>query len=281
MVALSSPPDPGTPMSTPMLPLLPRSAAALVPAALLLLPVTVLAAEPAGKDADASSWGLGFAAISVQKPYAGMERETKALPMLQYENRWVRVFGPGVELKLPSLELGGTQQIDFRLVAKFDGSGYEAKDAAILNGMAERKGGFWAGAKASWRHDIAQLSAEWTADASSHSKGQRLDLKLEKSWRLGRQLMFSPRLGVSWQDKKYVDYYFGVRGTEAQAGRVAYAGQAALNTELGLRSVYMFDPRHSMFLDLGVSRLAKEIKDSPLVDRSTENRVFVGYLYRF
>jgi outer membrane protein len=34
-------------------------------------------------------------------------------------------------------------------------------------------------------------------------------------------------------------------------------------------------------MDVGVSSLAKEIKDSPLVDRSTENRVFIGYLYSF
>ena len=43
----------------------------------------------------------------------------------------------------------------------------------------------------------------------------------------------------------------------------------------------MFDQRHSMFVDFEVTSLAKEIKDSPLVDKSTENRVFLGYLYRF
>ena len=34
-------------------------------------------------------------------------------------------------------------------------------------------------------------------------------------------------------------------------------------------------------MDVEVTRLASSIKDSPLVDRSTENRVFLGYLYRF
>ena len=242
------------------------------------------AAAPAdkdGKDGEASSWGLGIAAISKQQPYTGIGRETRALPLLSYENSWFRFNGLGAEVKLPRLGLGERQSIDFRLVGRYDMSGYEADDAPILNGMDERKGGFWAGAKATWRNDLAHLSADWSADASGHSKGQRFVLSLEKNFRLGPQLMLTPRLGAVWLDKKYVDYYFGVRSHEANAGRAAYSAKAGVNTGLGLRGAYMFDSHHSLFLDVAVTSLAKEIKNSPLVDRSTENRVLLGYLYRF
>ncbi len=253
----------------------------------LLLPLAAHAAGPGGPAApkpgqeESSSWALGLAAISSQKPYAGWDRETKALPMLMYENRWFRFGGLGAEIKLPKLGISDTQSIDFRLVAKYDGSGYEADDSPVLAGMAERKSGFWAGAKATWRTDLANLNAEWVADASSHSKGQRFSLTLEKNVRLGPQVMLAPRIGATWADKKYVDYYFGVRANEVTTARAAYEGKAGVNAELGLRSTYLFDRHHSMFLDVGVTSLAKEIKNSPLVDRSTENRVFVGYLYRF
>jgi len=261
--------------------LLTRLALTAVAALGLSAPLAVAAAGQDAKDAEASSWGLGLAAISAQKPYAGMDRETRALPMVTYENRWVRFGGLGAELKLPRLDLGGTQHVDFRLVARFDGSGYEADDAPILYGMAERKSGFLAGARATWHNGLANLNAEWMADASGHSKGQRFGLSLERNFRLGQQVMLTPRLGAVWLDKKYVDYYFGVRGDEASVGRAAYTGKAGVNTELSLRSAYMFDSHNSIFLDVGVTSLAKEIKNSPLVDRSTENRVFMGYLYRF
>jgi len=238
-------------------------------------------ADQGAKEDEASSWGFGIAAISKQQPYAGMDRETRVLPMLSYENSWFKFSGLGAEVKLPRLGINERQSIDFRLVGRFDMSGYEAGDAPILNGMGERKGGFWAGARATWRNDVAHLSADWTADASGHSKGQRFALSLEKNFRLGPQLMLTPRLGAVWLDRKYVDYYFGVRSHEANAGRAAYTAKAAINTELGLRGAYMFDRHHSLFLDVGVTRLAKEIKNSPLVDRSTENRVLLGYLYRF
>ncbi|MGM9481389.1 MipA/OmpV family protein [Roseateles sp. NT4] len=239
------------------------------------------AAAPGAQEGQASPWALGIAAISKQQPYAGMDRETRVLPLLSYENSWFKFSGLGAEIKLPRLGLNDKQSIDFRLLGRFDMGGYEADDAPILKGMDERKSGFWMGAKATWRNDVAHLSADWSADASGHSKGQRFGLSLEKTLRFGPQLMLTPRLGATWLDKKYVDYYFGVRSHEANAGRAAHTGKAGVNTELGLHSAYLFDRHHSMFLDVGVTRLAKEIKNSPLVDRSTENRVLLGYLYRF
>jgi MipA family protein len=250
----------------------------------LLCASAVLAQEPAGKPADqptASGWGLGLAGFTSQKAYAGIDRDNLALPLVTFENRWVRVFGPRVEIKLPSLDIAAAQRIDFVLLARYDQSGYESDDAPILAGMEERKGGFWAGAKATWRNDVVDVSAELLGGASGHSKGQRAALALERNFRLGQHVMLAPRVSAIWLSKKYVDYYYGVRANEVAAGRPAYFGESAVNAELGARATYLFDRSHSMFLDVGVTRLAKEIKGSPLVDRSTENRMSVGYLYRF
>ncbi len=239
------------------------------------------AQQPPGEEPASSSWSLGAAAVSMQKPYTGMDRETRVLPMLRFENRYVEIFGPQVALKLPGVEISESQRLDLRIVGKFDGSGYKAKDAPILGGMSERKGGFWAGAEAEWKNDFADVQVAWLADASGHSKGQKFSIGLQKAWRVGQRVMLMPRVEAAWHDKKYVDYYYGVRTGEARAGRPAYAGKAGTSVELGLRSVYRFDQRNSVFLDVSVSGLPKSVKDSPLVNRSTENRVMLGYTYRF
>jgi outer membrane protein len=259
---------------------LPRT---LASAAALAWPLAAAAqGSPGGPAREGeTSWGVGIAAVSKQDAYRGVDRDTLALPMLSYENRWFRFAGLGAEIKLSRVDFGNQQALDFRLVGKYSGDGYEADDAPILSGMDERKGGFWAGVKATWHNDIAQLSAEWTADASGHSKGNRFALTLEKTWRLGQRVMLTPRLGAIWLDKKAVDYYFGVRSHEVTVTRPAYLGQSTTNAEVGLRGAYLFDRHHSVFLDVGVTRLGKEIKNSPLVDRSNENRVLMGYLYRF
>lgn len=239
------------------------------------------AADPNNGGESSMSWSLGIGASSKQAPYTGIDRENQALPLLRFENRYVEVFGPRIGVKLPGLQISETQKLNFSLVGKYDGSGYEADDAPILNGMKKRRGGFWAGAKAEWDTGLFELGAEWLGDASGNSKGQRFSLGLEKTWRFGHQFMLTPRLGAHWHDKKYVDYYYGVRDSEVRADRPAYQGKSGVNAELGVRGIYMFDQRHSLMMDVEVTRLASSIKDSPLVDRSTENRVFLGYLYRF
>ena len=228
-----------------------------------------------------SAWGLGVGAASSQQPYKGIDRDSEVLPLIYFENEYVRVFGPTAEIKLPGLEISDSQQLDFSLVGEYDFSGYDDDDARILEGMSDRKGGFWAGAKVRWSNDLADVSAEWLGDVSSNSKGQRFTLGLERTWKIGEHVRLTPRLAAIWQDDKYVDYYFGGREHEARADRAAYDGKSGMNTEIGLRGNYMFDDHHSVFLDLKATSLSDEIKDSPLVDRSTENSALFGYLYRF
>lgn len=244
--------------------------------------IPVLAAQPPEKEPPSSSWGVGIGAAVKQKPYIGTDSEGKVIPILQFENKYVRVFGPGIDVKLPGLRIGDTQRINVSVVGRYDlSAGYEASDSWIFSGMSERKGGIWAGAKIRWENSLANLSAEWLGDASGYSKGQRGGLGLERSWRLGKHLMLSPRLTAKWQDSKYVDYYFGVRDSEATAGRAAYRGVSGISVEAGLRSLFLFGRNHSVILDIGVTKLAPEIKHSPLVGRASESNAFLGYVYRF
>lgn len=237
---------------------------------------------PGDDDDGGSSWGLGIGVANSQKPYAGMDRQTRAVPMIQFQNRYVRIMGPGVEVKLPSLALGDTRTLEFSLTGRRNmGAGYEPGDAPVLAGMAERKGGFWAGAKVEWKTDLLNISAEGSADASGHSKGRKFSLGVSKPWHLGRQFVLMPRLGLTWHDRKHNDYYFGVRDAEARPDRPAYRADAGVNVEAGLNGIYMFDRHHSAMLGVSATRLSTAVKDSPLVDRSSESRVFLGYLYRF
>jgi outer membrane protein len=228
-----------------------------------------------------TQWGLGIGLVNTQRAYKGIERETKALPLLRFENEYLKIGGLGLEVKLPSLQLGERNRIKFGIVGKAELSGYEADDAPILAGMAERKSAFWVGAKAEWENEFVDLSAEWTFDAAGNSKGQKFSLGLEKKWHLGQQIMVTPYLTAHMLDKKYVDYYYGVRAAEVTVGRAAYVGESGANVDIGLRTMYRFDKHHSMLLDVGATSLAKQIKASPLVGRSSTNRVVLGYMYNF
>lgn len=228
-----------------------------------------------------STWGVGAVVLSSQKAYTDVDRNNTFVPIVTFENKYIRLLGPELEFKLPGIELNELGQLNFSLVTKYDFNDYEQDDSWILNEMDKRKGGFWAGAKAEWQNRYVNISAEFTSEISGDSEGSRVEFGLERTWRFGEQFTLTPRMTVSWLDKKYVDYYYGVRADEVRSYRAFYQGQAGMNAEIGIRGGYMFNKKHLILLDVGLSSLASEVKDSPLVDNSTENRVFLGYIYYF
>jgi len=254
----------------------------LVVAAALVGTVAAHAQPGPPGDKKSTTWGLGVGLGSKQKPYTGIDRDNEVLPLIEFENQYVHLLGPALDVKLPSYVISDTQRINFRLVGRYAiFGGYEPDDAPILNGMGERKDGFWAGAKAEWKNSVVNVGAVWIHDVAGYSKGQRFALGVDKNFRFGPQAMLIPRAAAIWQDRKYNDYYFGVSAAEAEPGRPAYQADSGVNVEFGLRGIFMFDRHHSVFLDLSASSLSSQIKDSPLVDRSTENRALLAYVYRF
>lgn len=223
-----------------------------------------------------SQWSFGLGAVTVQKAYRNIDRYNMAMPLVNYDNKWISFSVPKLDIKLYS-----DPSVSFRLRARYAGSnGYKSGDSPYLAGMDERKGGFWAGGAAIWKHDIADVSAELLGDASGNSKGARFKLQVDRRFGVGT-FGFTPRLGGEWYDRKSVDYYYGVKASEARIGRAAYQGDASDAVEAGLRIDYSPARQHTLFLDLGVTRFGNAIKDSPLLGKSSQSTVSLGYLYRF
>lgn len=228
------------------------------------------------------SWGLGIGGISKQQAYTGIDRDNMGIPLIYFENRWVQLFGPWLDIKLPSLEFKNDQELSFGIRTQFFGTdGYEADDAPILAGMEERKESLLVGAYAKWSNPFADFSAEYLQDVSGESEGSRIKVGVEKSWQVGQHWRFTPSATATYYDDKYIDYYYGVRANEARVGRPVYVGDATMNFDVGLRTDYMFDQHQAVFVMLEYTALGSEIDDSPLTDRSNETMVLLGYLYRF
>lgn len=235
---------------------------------------------PASSASTASTqWGLGIAAGTSQEIYRGTGSESNALPLLYVENDWFRFLGTTADVKLGTWTWGSST-IGLTARLKYEDSGYESNDSPELAGMEDRDGGVWGGATLTWRAPFARTTLEWLADASDKSNGQQLQLQVDHRFVSGG-LSITPRAQAQWQDRKYVDYYFGVRASEASPGRMQYTGRAATSFGVGVRLDYQLAPKQTLFLDISTTRLPNEIRNSPLVDRTSISKVGVGYLYRF
>lgn len=242
--------------------------------ALSVGPASAQSATPAAAPAG-DIFGAGVLVTSEWRPYRGVSNVTSAFPLIQYENTWLDIWGPVADLKLhdegPWLAVLRARYIDL---------GFDAQDSATLAGMQDRKNSVWLGTKLQWRTPVAHFSAEWLADASAHSKGQQLSLRVETLMHAG-PVRIVPRLGLQWVDAKYVNYYFGVAPTETRADRPAYEGSSAINPEIGARFLYHLTPAQSTFVDLSATALGSSIKRSPLVERTWVPALRMGYVYRF
>lgn len=235
----------------------------------------VFAQDSNSESNSGSPWSLGIGATSRQKVYRNIDRDNIALPLVSYENKWVSVSTPKVDLKLYS-----TDSMSFRLRARYSGDGYKNDDSPFLAGMDERKSSAWAGGAIIWKNDIANVSAELLGDAIGNSKGTRASIQVDRRFGFG-SFGLTPRLGADWYDRKFVDYYYGVKASEATASRSAYQGDSTTAMVAGLRLDYSPSRHHMMYVDLGTTRFGGAIKDSPIVDKATQTSASLGYLYRF
>lgn len=247
--------------------------AAVAPSGLWAPPASAQAHDSAERPT--SSWGLGAGVAVVEKPYRDFETDTIGLPVVSYENKWISASIPTFDVKL--YEPGA---LSFRLRARYAGDGYEADDSPVLAGMEDRKASLWAGAAVIWKTEYANVTGEFLADAMGKSKGTRARLQVDRRFAAGK-FGFTPRLAAEWVDDKYVDYYYGVRQSEATATRAFYEGKATTNIHAGLRVDYTPARHHMLFLDLGASRFGSTVKDSPLVDKPNQTSIALGYVYRF
>jgi outer membrane protein len=229
------------------------------------------AAEP-----DQPSWRLGAGVVAIRKPYRDMDTKTLGLPIVGYENKWISAAIPTFDFKLYS-----DDSLSFRLRARYaGGDGYEADDSPFLAGMEDRKASLWAGAAVIWKTHYANFTGEVLADTLGKSKGIRARLQVDRRYAVGK-FGFTPRLAAEWVDNKYVDYYYGVRQSEATVTRAFYEGKSTTSILAGLRLDYAAAKRHMLYLDLAASRFGSSVKDSPLVDRPNQTSIGLGYVYRY
>lgn len=232
-------------------------------------------AQNSDADNDGGKWSVGLGAATIDKVYRDYDREVLPLPVVSYENKWVSIGIPASDFKVWSGE-----SLSFRVRARFSGDGYEAKDSPFLAGMDERKFSVWVGGAVLWKTDFANISGELLADAMGNSKGTRARVQIDRRFASGK-FGFTPRLAAEWVDDKYVNYYYGVKQSEARADRAFYEGKSTTNMQVGLRVDYTPARHHMLFLDIGATRMGSSIKDSPIVDKSNQTSIGLGYAYRF
>ncbi|BDX05067.1 MipA/OmpV family protein [Planctobacterium marinum] len=216
-------------------------------------------------------WGVGLAAIVQDQGYRGGDAETQIFPMVFYQGQHFYWQGP---------ELGYRVANNFTLFAEYRFDGFELDDSDFFAGMEERKGSLDLGAAYKFETKLVDLTLSGQADVLSEHEGYEFSATLSKGFpALGGRL--TPSLEVSYLSDSLVDYYYGVRTSEATDLRPEYIADNTVNVSLGISGMWPVTDNQNIIAAFNYSILGSEIEDSPLMEEGESSNLFVGYVYRF
>ncbi|MDO9404201.1 MAG: MipA/OmpV family protein [Polaromonas sp.] len=222
------------------------------------------------------SAGLGAVTRIEQSPYEGAGTRYDLLPLYLYEGDRVFLHANRGGLKLLQDD---TQRVDVFVEQRLEGFPPDRLPAS-LRGMASRDSGFDLGVAYRNRQSWGTLQAELLHNIDSTSSGSEVRLGYSYDWRSGRW-MLRPSLGVAARSARLNNYYYGVRASEAQAGRPAYAAGAGTDVSIGLYGSYDLTQRWRLLGGVSATRMDSAVTHSPIVRDGIVPAIYVGAVYDF
>ena len=211
-------------------------------------------------------------AIAVRNEiYVGYDRRVILLPVLGYRGEKLRIFGPFVNYEAYR---EGAFGFDVILSPRFNG--FSPSDSGIFAGMQERKLSLDLGLGVNWQRDNWKIQLSTRHDVLDRNNGREVRASLSRAYRFG-WIFVEPSVGISFLDKRHVDYYYGVAESEAASFRPAYRGESALNSNLG---VSISTPAFfNGFTRIGVDNVwfDSAISNSPLTAEDSSLSIYISF----
>lgn len=218
--------------------------------------------------------GAGIGALN--HPVA--DRQAFLLPLVSVSYRdtaYLRIGQAGVWL-LKSADR--TARVGVAVKAR---GGYDPAEIDGLTGMDERDTSAEVGINGMWRTRPVTVSFGMYTDVTDNSNGNSALLGFSHPFRLTERWGLVSSLGAEWLSAEVVNYYYGVKPSEATPNRPVYAGQSTVNLRAALMAHYKLTRAGSLFGGVSVTRLGSGITDSPISVEDNIAAVFVGSGWRF
>ncbi|WP_084645251.1 MipA/OmpV family protein [Oceanobacter kriegii] len=221
--------------------------------------------------AQPSPWNWGIGVVSSRDVYADFDTRVVPFPMITYHGERFHLFGPFARYDLTRI---GSANLALQVNPVF--AGYDESDSPILQDM-DKRGYSMAGGLS-----LDQSLGNWhwninaTHDLLGVYDGYEAAVGAEYKIKLG-SLLLEPGAKAIFQSSDYVDYYYGVKGSEARSWRPEYQADSVVNQQISLALAHQKIAGGGLRLQMTHTRYGKAITDSPLTDRKTALGVNLVY----
>lgn len=219
---------------------------------------------------------LGATAITLQQPVA--DTRTYILPLIAvtYRRTFYWHFGQAGVFVLRSAHHHARLAIAIKARR-----GYDPSISPSLTGMDKRATSLEAGVHGTWFTHATLISYGVFNDISGHSHGSSAQLSLARPISLAPRWHLVPSIAAEWLSTKVVDYYFGVKSSEATPSRPAYTGAPSTNLRAGLMLNYRLSHDWSLYGGIGYTKLGTGISNSPIVIHKSVAALHIGAGWHF
>lgn len=220
---------------------------------------------------------IGLSAYHVDAGFAKYEPETKIVPTVFYESQ--RMYVRGNQL---GVNLIKSQDKELSAYVQTAGDPYNPKNSeSDHQKLKKTNGSIMAGGSYLYVTRFGGLQAQMATGVAGNSNGSLAKLSYLAKFKQGG-LTVVPSAGVTWYDKKYNKYYYGISQAESDAtGLNAYRPNADFSPFISVMATYDMDDSLSLFFNQNTSLHGNEQLNSPKVKDRTISATTVGLLYTF
>ena len=223
---------------------------------------------------------LGLGAYTQSQPYKGASNLILPSPVIFFDNalfyaRWSRFGVYFLGEKKEDYAWGFSLTLQPRTL------GYKASDSSFLKGMDERKSTFEGGLAFSASYQkTSYIEVMLLADMMKTYNSWVLRTEIGHTYKAGN-FTFYPSLILLYQPSKFVDYYYGVKNSEATATRPQYSPGSGWEYGAQTYIKYPFTKKLSALINIRYDILPKSAQDSPLTDKNYIYSGLASLIYTF
>jgi outer membrane protein len=220
---------------------------------------------------------IGIATSFSQSPYEGVKNDPLPFPMITYITDTFYIRGLEIGYKIIDFDL-----LKFNAVINPVFRHLDPSDSPYLSGMDKRYRTIDGGVKLVLAPiPLIKFSAKAVHDTLGVHEGYRTELKVNVLVPLSKSFIILLSHGKQKYSSDYIDYYFGVKASEATSTRSEYIPSSSSITSTGVNFIYNFTDKIGTNLGVSQAKLGDEIKNSPIVDKDKTTNYFVALTYKF
>ncbi len=222
---------------------------------------------------------IGLGPYIQTQPYKNVSPIIVPSPVVFFDNgivyaRWTRFGLYFLGEKNDDLSWG------FSLTAQPRPNNYKASDSDALWGMEDKKSSLEAGLAFSIKVDKAYFEVMALTDILDRYDSWIVKSELGYEFKLGN-FSFYPSAILIYQSSEFINYYYGVKQSEATLIRPEYHGQNGMQLGAQTYIEYPLSKKLSAFFNIRADKLSEEAANSPIVNDDYIYSGLASLIYTF